>query len=551
MERVLNGLRLYGLSDIEARVLISLADIGPVRVSALARKLGVNRMRVYRILRKLQERGLVDSILGRPVKFVAIPIDEALDLLIKNAKKKVSEMEEKRFEIIKTWSSIRVSRPETPEPRFRINQGRKNIYASLTKIFQEAEKEIDLVVTGNELYRMLFAGLDDALKECSQRNIEIKIVTKISERSIKAVKSYLSYASVRHTLLSGNMRFVIVDEKEVLTSVVMDDSISLETKRDIGLWTDSKDYVQAMKVFFDELWTNAFNANDVIKAIESGKTIEEVRIIREIEEYMNNYRRMMTSSSSEVLLFTGNIRNFEMLPASLKLLEDLSNRSISIKVLTPITRDNMLEVERLSKYVQVKHIDPPLKTEFLVVDRREILLSFSLEEAGDFRRYLWSNIKNHSEFMASVFEEFWTRGLSATLKLEELKAWKSFEENLEALRPILESRGWILETSGEVIGKSGTLHKFDLIIMKTGNSNKIVIGDFLANPNEAIKTIMAMRMKSLDVKPLNQVLFTSGVTLNKEERELAKFYKIRVLKAENLKINGLALLKKIIPRRFY
>ena len=89
MERVLNGLRLYGLSDIEARVLISLADIGPVRVSALARKLGVNRMRVYRILRKLQERGLVDSILGRPVKFVAIPIDEALDLLIKNAKKKV------------------------------------------------------------------------------------------------------------------------------------------------------------------------------------------------------------------------------------------------------------------------------------------------------------------------------------------------------------------------------------------------------------------------------------------------------------------------------
>jgi len=39
--------------------------------------------------------------------------------------------------------------------------------------------------------------------------------------------------------------------------------------------------------------------------------------------------------------------------------------------------------------------------------------------------------------------------------------------------------------------------------------------------------------------------------LNKEERELAKFYKIRVFKAENLKINGLALLKKIIPRRFY
>lgn len=554
MERIVDNLSLYGLSDMESRVLVTLANIGPVQASLIARKLGVNRMKVYRVLKRLQEKGLVDSILGRPVKFAAIPVDKALELLIEKAKKKVAEMEAKQSDIVEAWSNIRVIPHETFGPRFRINQGRKNVYTSIVKMLQEAEKEVDLVVTVNELYRMIFAGLDDSLRECSRRNVEVRILTEINERSIKAVKGYMSYTSIRHTDLSGNMRFLIVDEEEVLTSVAMDDSISLETKQDIGLWTDSKDYVQAIKVFFDELWVNALDASDVIKAVEMGRTIEEVRIIRDVEDYITHYIRMIASSSSEALIFTGDIKTPNISPASLRLLEDISSHGILVKVLTPITQDNMLEVERISKYAQVRHINPPLKTEFLVVDRHEILLSFITEEpekTESSRRNIWSNIKNYSDFMASVFEEFWLRGVNARSKLEALQAWRTFKEDLETLKPILKNKGWILEIPGEARGKSGTLHKFDFIIKEAEETSRFIVGDFLANRDNAIQTIMAMRMKSLDVEPLNRILFLPKINLNKEERELTRFYKIKVFKTEKLKTTGPALIEKMVPRRLY
>jgi sugar-specific transcriptional regulator TrmB len=51
----------------------------------------VRREDVYRLLPKLEKRGLIEKLLGTPTKIRATPIKEAIAILIKREEEKASE----------------------------------------------------------------------------------------------------------------------------------------------------------------------------------------------------------------------------------------------------------------------------------------------------------------------------------------------------------------------------------------------------------------------------------------------------------------------------
>jgi len=58
-ENVTKQLLDFGLTDKEANIYLALLRSGKARAGEIARKLQLNRMFVYRVLTKLQERELV------------------------------------------------------------------------------------------------------------------------------------------------------------------------------------------------------------------------------------------------------------------------------------------------------------------------------------------------------------------------------------------------------------------------------------------------------------------------------------------------------------
>jgi len=125
------------------------------------------------------------------------------------------------------------------------------------------------MTTVNDLYRFTYVGLDEVLKRKAQNGVKVEILTETNEKTIEIIETYLGFAEVYHRKLPGAIRFITVDEKETFTSVLMDDSISLNIEKDAGLWTNSTDYVEAMKRFFEDFWSRGADATIRIKELRS------------------------------------------------------------------------------------------------------------------------------------------------------------------------------------------------------------------------------------------------------------------------------------------
>jgi len=273
-EGIMEHFRGFGLTDFEAETYLFLAKAGPSPVGVIARRLGTNRMNVYRTLRALQENGLVESTVGRPSRFVALPAFKFLSRCIEESKTRATSLEESKEKIVGYCERLK-KEPLIEEPKFRIVQGRKHIFDQVLKMLETAKKETCLIQTRNGLYRYIYAGIDDKLKELHDNGVEVMVLTEVDESGVEAIRNYLEFAQVRHTTSQSTMRLVLVDETEALTSFVRDDSMSLTTEKELAIWVRAPDYAKSMKMFFETLWKDSVLARQMLAEIEVKRMLRE------------------------------------------------------------------------------------------------------------------------------------------------------------------------------------------------------------------------------------------------------------------------------------
>jgi sugar-specific transcriptional regulator TrmB len=71
-----------GLTSCQARVYLVLANSGKASAKTISRSSMIAKPDIYRVIETLQEIGLVEKTLGTPALFNAVPIGQALDLLL-------------------------------------------------------------------------------------------------------------------------------------------------------------------------------------------------------------------------------------------------------------------------------------------------------------------------------------------------------------------------------------------------------------------------------------------------------------------------------------
>ncbi|HLN44296.1 MAG TPA: helix-turn-helix domain-containing protein [Candidatus Sulfotelmatobacter sp.] len=111
-ERVLKVLINLGLTRRDARVYVHLAKHGPQKVRNIVEALKMQEQHLYRCLRSLKNKRIVDSTIERTAEFSAIPFDKALELLINAHLKESRNIEQEKEEILNEWYSM-ISRIQT------------------------------------------------------------------------------------------------------------------------------------------------------------------------------------------------------------------------------------------------------------------------------------------------------------------------------------------------------------------------------------------------------------------------------------------------------
>lgn len=95
-----------GFTEIDAQVYVFLSKEGSKKARDMAEALNLTSQQLYRILKKLQKKGMVNVSHEYPASFSAVIFERILDLLVKSKKEQQKALQESKKELLSTWRSI-------------------------------------------------------------------------------------------------------------------------------------------------------------------------------------------------------------------------------------------------------------------------------------------------------------------------------------------------------------------------------------------------------------------------------------------------------------
>lgn len=251
LKEVDQALSKFKLNKNEIRVYLYLARFGAHKAQSIAEALGVHRTEGYKILRRLESQGLVSKIMERPMKFVAVPLENVLNNLIEERRQKIHEMEQKKAQLLKIWATLPEPESVTHEKEtFQVLEGKKHISVRLAELLDNSESAFNMVVSDNNLiwlYNTPF--LEDVEEKVESEGLGMKLMTNYSPTS-SYVMEQLAIGDSDFSYLKGEELpgFFINDSGEMILLMAND-------KNNVyGMWTNYSSMVQSYRILFDLLW---------------------------------------------------------------------------------------------------------------------------------------------------------------------------------------------------------------------------------------------------------------------------------------------------------
>lgn len=530
LELVTKQLVDFGLSDKEASIYITLLTMGKAKAGEIARKLQLNRMLVYRIVTKLRERELVKASMEKPMKFVPIPLETALNLLVKETEGKLSLMKERYTVLIEDWNSVDVNPAAADTLSFRIVQGRKQIYALLTKMFKSSQKWVKLITTSKDLVRFQYVDLDDTLKKAAKRGVKVEIAVQYEGEKYDIIGRYINFAEVKLVPMSRATRLFIIDDRELVIAFTSDDSMALNTKQDTCLHIQSSEgkSLETMVDIFANIWESADDL-DVQDSIS--KSLEDLKIFRDEETFMKTLKSMLEKAESEILIGIPK----DAPPAMKdKVIEEAAKKAdqLYVRLIIYVDHADLPKRRQLSEKMDVYHTDVLQSMQFIIKDRKEILITLYLNESEDHKRckHIWSNSRLYLDSVTGLLMDVWRRSVEFESRANELKKYEMSANCLSELKSILERSNWRVQMPGQITPRPGVCIEFDLLA--EDKRGRRMAAEFIVGGDEHnLEEITSFYGKAMNSE-VNSLFLISIPPPNPKETSLAQYYNIHLLEAE-------------------
>jgi signal transduction histidine kinase len=125
------------------------------------------------------------------------------------------------------------------------------------------------------------------------------------------------------------------------------------------IYSNVKEIVEQQQYVFDTLWIKAIPSQVRIKEIEEGIKPETIEVIVDPRNALEAEYRLLKSAKKEIQMIFSTVNTFHMQERQLgitKILTNLSNQGVSIKILTPIDDQVRELIADLKEQVEVKKL---------------------------------------------------------------------------------------------------------------------------------------------------------------------------------------------------
>lgn len=427
-------LKEFGLTNTESEIYLFLSKHGTSKGTEIAKAMGIDKSQIYHSLKRLSAKGLVENTLESPIRYTPVAFDSILESAIKAKKEEAARIQNTKQELVDYWKNLNKQKAELPLEKFLVIEGRQRIYAKISELVQNAQKQVSTLATVSNLLKVNESGIyDSILKKPSKANMQFRFLTSLFDQNIKSF-SKLQNIWTKNSLHSefrapdlGQKLFpemVIADNNETVFFIAKDPQ-NIQKTDELCLWTNSKSLTQAFGLIFEDLWTNATNLQEQTKE-KTAKTKAKSYVIYDQMEAERKYQEALCSAKNEIILSTS---SKGLLEFGMFALKSLQERSVSARIMLPLTNANLKEVQDMSKLAYVRHIQPGY-VDTTIIDRTHLFqFTHSLTEQKNenikdslcFKDVFYSNDLEYVKKIMVQLENIWANAKTpSTLTLEAL-----------------------------------------------------------------------------------------------------------------------------------
>ena len=256
MKEDLQVLTDLGLNLLQAKVYLSLAEIGKSDVKKISKVSKVARPDVYRALSQLKELGLIEEEIIRPTRFRAIPTEIALDTLLERKATKYRKLKSKTQSLIsrfKRKNNKVVS--DKKEAEFIFVPSQEAVIQRLKKAIEGTNASVD-IVTSCKRFKFASYCMSEDIKGARLRGVKFRVIIEetgekemaIMEEFWKNPMTEVKYASeITRTFMA------LYDKKEVFIFTLPE----ADLKESPALWSNDSSLVGMADTYFELIWSKA------------------------------------------------------------------------------------------------------------------------------------------------------------------------------------------------------------------------------------------------------------------------------------------------------
>jgi len=247
----------FGLLKNEIKVYLYLARSGEKKASEIAEAISLHRTETYRILRDLEKKGILFSVFEKPLKFTAVTLDKAIDVLVNAQKMRIKLLEKEKENLVELWLSI--PQPQVQKEKkelFQMLQGEQQVALKANELLEKTRKEIQIFAPDYYLSQLYYTDFTDKLKN-KMGKIDITLLVEDSPKSAFFIEQIQWPKSKCRMVKTQNLPcFMISDQKELL--IAFHETHARQTsdkKKDktAAIWTNYKAFVWTLQMLFSKL----------------------------------------------------------------------------------------------------------------------------------------------------------------------------------------------------------------------------------------------------------------------------------------------------------
>lgn len=411
----------FGLTKREAEIYIFLAKYGVHKGGEISKQTKMPKALVYHIIKRLEKKRVVESTLESPARFSAVPFEAVLEMNIRAKREEAALIERRKSSLLEDWKNISRTELEPDLSKLVVIEGARKIYRKIAEIVENTQNRLSAVLTVADLARAeQFGVFDTAYDRQRKTEIEFRFLTEVDQQNTKAFKMLNPEFKNRLNIKARNAdlslvpftRMIIRDDQEILF-FISSGSLS-KKKREACIYTNCSSLVSSYAGIFEELWVNSTRIEDKISEIETGKLAPRTAIIADEMAAKAKFIKTLQDAKKEIMLSTS-ARGLIQLSESKLPLEKIANRNIKIKIIAPITNENLQSAKLMLKYCEVRHFNWfTLNIGRVVIDGKHLfqfkVVSMDeneLENAFSFKNAIYTTDLAHVEKTRNLLEQIW------------------------------------------------------------------------------------------------------------------------------------------------